>query len=128
MLETLRTLEDMKNAYKEPGLSPDRPKLWSIPAWRRVNSWEATFARYYRYFDDNIKTIDAVDKSLQWKTEQRFLLSEYLRQHYRRVTLLIRQRDPIKAHRDYLEKITDMMFGDLLARVQCGSFRFDYTI
>lgn len=118
VLGTLRTLADFSTAYKEPGVASNDPRVWDFSAWKRLNSWDATLARYYRYFDDNIKTIDAIDQSLQWKTEQRFLLSEYLHQHYRRLTLLIRQRDPIKAHRDYLEKITDMMFGDLLARVR----------
>lgn len=116
VLGTLHTLADFNTAHKEPGASRDSPRLWDVSAWKRLNSWEATLARYYRYFDDNIKTIDAIDQSLRWKTEQKFLLSEYLRQHYRRLTLLIQGRDPIKAHRDYLEEITDMMFGNLLER------------
>lgn len=104
VLGTLRTLEDFNTVYKESRMS--------------MNSWEATLARYYRYFDDSIKMIDTTDQSLLWKTEQRFLLTEYLRQHYRRVTLLIKNRDPIVSHRDYLEGITDMMFGNLLERTR----------
>lgn len=114
---TVRTPDDLKNAYREPGLSPDRPAIWNIAAWRNVNSWEASLARYYRYFDENIRIIEAVNESPQWKAEQRFLLSEYLLQHHRRLTELILQRDKMKAQRDYLEEVTDKMFGDLLGRV-----------
>lgn len=116
VLKTIRSLTDLQYANTLPGQSFDVSRILNVSSWQSLHSWEAVLSRYYLYFDTSIRLIDKAKESEVWKAEQRFIVSEYLRQHQRRLTDVIRIHSVLGDHKEYLLRVTGMVFGDLLKR------------
>ena len=110
ILGTAENIGDLRQIFKEPKILKGDPKFWNLGAWHNVNSWEGILARYIKYFEDNINAVRNVDESVQWKTEQKFIINEYLLQHRVRLTNLISGLGKSEEKEAYLDKLTDSMF------------------
>lgn len=118
VLKTIHSLSDFRPVTSFLEYPFDTTRILNISEWKNLNSWEAVLSRYYAYFDTSIRLIDEAKESDLWKTEQRFVVSEYLRQHQRRITNVITAHSSLGVYRGYLSELSDMMFGNLLKRVQ----------
>lgn len=118
VLSTIRSLSDLRNIKTLSEQPFEISRILNVSEWQNLNSWEAVLLRYYLYFDAIISLIDEANESDLWKTEQRFIVSEYLLQHQRRITDVIRIHSSLEGYKEYLSRISGMVFGDLLERAQ----------
>ncbi len=110
VLGTAENIGDLRQVFKEPKIFKGDPKFWDLDAWHNVNSWEAILARYTKYFEDNISTVKNADESVQWKTEQKFIINEYLLQHRVRLSKLIQNIKKSEEEKVYLDKLIAQVF------------------
>ena len=110
VIGTYQGVEELKRSFKNP-------KIWNLAAWRSENSWESILARYVENFDESIDKIEKINETNEWKTQQKFLLNEYLLQHRERLMSIIPSLLKKEEEGAYVDKLVDKMFEYLSDRL-----------
>ncbi len=87
------------------------------------NSWESLLMRYFRNFTESINYINTGKEDSKWKTEQKFLLYEYILSHQTRFYESISGSSKQKEEKDALNEFFDEAYSYLLTELALPDLR-----
>jgi len=91
--------------------SNQQPEIWQIYRFRKYASWEASLARYVILWEKEIGSIDF--KNRLFATEKVMTLKGYLRNHERKMALLLYNSGKPSREKEYLSRLINKIYTDL---------------